>query len=69
MSRVFDNGTGATLLQSANRTSLSAALATTTPVKASAGPVFGFSTSAKMNALTSLVTSMRTALINAGIGV
>ncbi len=69
MSRVFDNGSGATLLQAANRTALSTALATTTPVKASAGPVFGFSTSAKMNALTSLVTSMRAALVAAGIGV
>jgi len=68
MSRVFDNGSGATLLQSANRTTLSAALATTTPIKTT-GATFGFSTSAKMNAVLSLVTSMRAALIAAGIGV
>jgi len=47
---------------------LAAALATTTPVKASAGPVFGFSTSAKMNALLSLVSSMRALLAEKGLG-
>lgn len=69
MTKYVDNGTGVKLNQSANCQSVDAALATCIPVKASAGPVFGFSTSAKMLALQSLVTSMRTALINAGIAV
>lgn len=64
--RIYDNGSGAKFFQSASRTATTS-LATTTPVKASAGPVFGFSTSAKMIALTTLVTNMRTALVAAGI--
>jgi hypothetical protein len=64
-SRVFDNGAGATLLQTANQTTLSAALVTTTAVKSSG---YGFQTSAKFLALRDLVISMRAALIAAGIG-
>jgi hypothetical protein len=68
-SRVFDNGGGATLLQTANRTSLAAALATTTCIKTTGALTYGFSTSNKGQALIDLVVSMRAALIAAGIGV
>lgn len=69
MPKYVDNGTGALLNQEANRESVTAALATCIPVKASAGPVFGFSTSAKMLALQAQVTSLRAALIAAGIAI
>lgn len=65
-SRVFDNGSGATLLQSANRTA-GTALATTTIVKTTGALTFGFSTSAKGNAVVALVNAMYTAMKAAGI--
>jgi hypothetical protein len=69
MSRVFDNGSGATLLQSANRSTLTSALATTTVIKTTGALTYGFSTSAKGKALVDLVISMRAALVAAGIAV
>jgi hypothetical protein len=68
-SRVFDDGAGATLLQTANRVTLAAALATTTGIKTTGAATYGFSTSAKAQALIDLVVSMRAALVTAGIGV
>lgn len=64
--RIYDNGPGAKLLQAANRTA-STSLASTPIVKTTGALTFGFSTSAKGNALVALVVAMRTALINAGI--
>jgi hypothetical protein len=69
MSRVFDNGSGATLLQSSNRSALTSALATTTVIKTTGALTYGFSTSAKGQALVDLVVSMRAALVAAGIAV
>jgi hypothetical protein len=66
--KYVDNGAGAKLNQTANQYTLATVLATTTPVKASSGTVFGFSTSAKFNAAISLINSMRLALLAAGIG-
>ena len=68
MPRVYDNGSGATLLQSANRPVLVTALVTCKPVKASAGPVFGFSTSTAMKAMHNLLASVRAALLTVGAG-
>jgi hypothetical protein len=69
MSRVFDNGSGATLLQTANQAALTSALATTTCIKTTGALTYGFSTSAKGQALIDLVVSMRAALVAAGIAV
>jgi hypothetical protein len=69
MSRVFDNGSGATLLQTPNRVALTSALATTTCIKTTGALTYGFSTSAKGQALIDLVVSMRAALVAAGIAV
>jgi hypothetical protein len=69
MSRVFDNGSGATLRQSANRYSVPAALATTTCIKTTGALTYGFSTSAKGQALIDMVVAMRAALLDAGIAV
>ena len=65
--RVYDSGGGATLRQTANRYTLTSALATTTAIKTTGALTYGFSTSAKGNALIALVNSMRAALLDAGI--
>jgi hypothetical protein len=44
-------------------------LATTTGIKTTGAATYGFSTSAKAQALIDLVVSMRAALVTAGIGV
>lgn len=67
--RYVDNGSGAKLNQSANCVTLAAALATTTGIKTTGALTYGFSTSAKAQALIDLVVSMRAALVTAGIGV
>jgi hypothetical protein len=67
MAKVLDNGTGATLRQTANRYTLTSALATTTAIKTTGALTYGFSTSAKAQALIDLVVSMRAALLDAGI--
>lgn len=69
MTKVFDNGTGAVLNQAANRYSIPSALATTTCVKTTGALTYGFSTSAKGQALIDLVVAMRAALIAAGIAI
>lgn len=65
--RIFDNGGGAKLLQTANRSTLTSALATCIPVKITLA--FGYSTSTKMKAAHALLTSIRAALIAKGIAV
>jgi hypothetical protein len=69
MTKVVDNGRGVVLNQTANRYTLTSALATTTIVKTTGALTFGFSTSAKGLALVALVNSMRAALLAAGIAV
>lgn len=67
--RIYDNGGGAKLLQTANRYTLTSALATTTIIKTTGALTYGFSTSAKGLALVALVNSMRAALLAKGIAV
>jgi hypothetical protein len=67
--RYVDNGSGAKLNQSANCVSLPAALATTTAIKTTGALTYGFSTSAKGQALIDMVVAMRAALVTAGIAV
>ncbi len=66
--RQFDNGSGAKFFPSASRTALTS-LASTPAIKTTGAITYGFSTSAKGNALVTLVNQMRLALIAAGIGV
>jgi hypothetical protein len=54
MVKVVDNGTGVTLLQTANRYTLTSALATCIPVKITLA--FGYSTSTKMKAAHALLS-------------
>lgn len=68
MSRVFDNGSGATLQQAANQTALGAVLSTVKPVKASAGITWGFSTSTALRNLRTKVDALEAAIRAAGIG-
>lgn len=80
MSKQLSNGAGAVMGQSASdlvafhgaeatdQYTLAAALATTTPVKASSGPVFGFSTSAKFIAAIALLNSLRALVVEKGLG-
>lgn len=68
MTKYVDNGTGAKLNQAANQPVLVTALVTCKPVKASSGPVFGFSTSTAMKAMHNLLASVRAALVTAGAG-
>ncbi len=65
--RVFDNGGGATLRQSANRYTVPAALATTTCIKTTGALTYGFSTSAKGQAVIDMVVAIRAALVAKGI--
>lgn len=67
--RTYDNGGGAVLLQAANRYSVPDALATTTVIKTTGELTYGFSTSAKGQALVDLVVAMRAALIAKGIAI
>jgi hypothetical protein len=67
--RIYDNGGGAKLRQSANRYTVPAALATTTCIKTTGALTYGFSTSAKGQALIDMVVAMRAALLDAGIAV
>jgi hypothetical protein len=79
MAKQLSNGTGVSLGQSTSdvvgfhgvtpiaRASLPSALATTTCIKTTGALTYGFSTSAKGQALIDLVVAIRAALINKGI--
>lgn len=79
MAKQLSNGTGVSVGQSASdvvafhgttpiaQASLPAALATTTCIKTTGALTYGFSTSAKGQALIDMVVAIRAALVNKGL--